>query len=288
MRPPAWPRVVAAWMIRLFTLLAGRATAIVSVVAFRAIDLRHGSRPGGLIVLDSAGLVVVQEQIVVRPVARFQEALRLQMPALRQAWQRDIAAVVSDEELVDELVDVSELPPQRGAMPNFSKVHAQRLEVFVHIGRLARQPQVERAQHADVLVVLLFDELEDDLLLGLDLQHFEHEAHKLGGLAIPAVRPADVSQLHPLVDQRLGCQPEAVLLPEQIGVDLRAQNLLDQILRIRAVHAQGERIGRVRHVARGARAPSPLADPKLSDYNLRIPVLHDDPWASPVAQAEAR
>ena len=71
-RPPAWPRVVAAWMIRLFTLLAGRATAIVSVVAFRAIDLRHGSRPGGLIVLDSAGLVVVQEQIVVRPVARFQ------------------------------------------------------------------------------------------------------------------------------------------------------------------------------------------------------------------------
>lgn len=51
-----------------------------------------------------------------------------------------------------------------------------------------------------ILVVLVLDELDDDVLLGLDLEHLHDEAHEGGGLAVAAEGAAEVVELHGLVD----------------------------------------------------------------------------------------
>lgn len=63
------------------------------------------------------------------------------------------------------------------------------------------------------LVVVVFDELDDNLLLRLNLQHLQDETQELGGLLVASKRAAQVCKRHRLIDQSLRSQPEAVLLP---------------------------------------------------------------------------
>lgn len=51
-----------------------------------------------------------------------------------------------------------------------------------------------------VLVVVVLDEFDNDVLLGLDLEHLHDKAHERGGLAVSAEGAADVVELHRLVD----------------------------------------------------------------------------------------
>ena len=51
------------------------------------------------------------------------------------------------------------------------------------------------------------------------------------------------------------CETEALLLPVCVLVDLRAQNLLHEVLRIGAVHAPRCRVGAIRHGSSHSSAP---------------------------------
>ena len=131
-----------------------------------------------------------------------------------------------------ELVHVAhlELSLRRG-VAYFPVVVKQRLEVLVHLERLPGEAQVKRAQAPHVLVVLVPDELHDDLALGLDLEHLQREAQEVTRPVNPAVDAPERSQVRREVHQRLGGNPEALLLPVRHVVDLRPRDLLHQVLR---------------------------------------------------------
>lgn len=57
----------------------------------------------------------------------------------------------------------------------------------------------------DSLEILVFDELNDDVFLWLDLQHLQREAEEGSGLDVPAVNASNKLQLHGFVDNQLGC-----------------------------------------------------------------------------------
>lgn len=108
-----------------------------------------------------------------------------------------------------------------------------------------------------LLVVLVLDKLDDDVLLGLDLEHLQDETHERGWLPVPAVGASEVVELHSLVDEGLCREPETLLLPVRILVNLRAEDLLHQILRVRPVDALRRRVRTVRHHTPAAETPSP-------------------------------
>jgi hypothetical protein len=140
------------------------------------------------------------------------------------------------------------------------------LEVLVDVGDGGGEAEVEGAEDAYVLVVLVLDELDDDVLVGLDLEHLEDEAEEGGGLARAAEGAAEVVELHGLVDERLGGEAEALLLPVGVLVDLRPHDLLHKVLRVRPVHVPRQRVRAVRH-ARSLLSSPLLAPPRLSYSN---------------------
>ena len=75
----------------------------------------------------------------------------------------------------------------------------KRLQIFVAVNGGAGESKVVGAQRAHILEVLVLDELDDDVLLGLDLEHLEHEAEEGSRLYVSAVNSANVSQLHGLL-----------------------------------------------------------------------------------------
>lgn len=98
-----------------------------------------------------------------------------------------------------------------------------------------------------ILVVFVFDELNDDLLFGLDLEHFDDQTEERSGLPVAAEGAAEVVDLHGLVDERLRREAEALLLPIGVLVDLPPHDLLHQILRVRPPYALRRRVRTVRH-----------------------------------------
>ena len=88
----------------------------------------------------------------------------------------------------------------------------------------------------NALVVLVLNELLDDLVLWLNLEHLEDQAEELRRAPIAAVRASHALEVDRLVDDRLGVEREAVLLPVQRVVDLHAHDLVDEVLGVRAVH----------------------------------------------------
>lgn len=93
-----------------------------------------------------------------------------------------------------------------------------------------------RTKDADVFEVVILDVLDYDVLLRLQLQQLECEAHELARLAGAAEGAAAGPQVHCLIDERLRCQPKAVLLPVLAVVDLATYDVLHQVLRGRAQH----------------------------------------------------
>lgn len=82
---------------------------------------------------------------------------------------------------------------------------------------------------------MVLDELDDeDVHLGMDLEHLHEEADERGGIAAAA----GVVELRGLVDEGLGSavRPNICPLPLPVGVlvDIRPEDLLQQVLRVRA------------------------------------------------------
>lgn len=78
--------------------------------------------------------------------------------------QRDVAPDLLREQLVDKLVHALQRPAGDGAPRQLAVVRVQRLQVAVDIHGAAGKAQVESAEGAQVFVVLLLDEFDDDLL----------------------------------------------------------------------------------------------------------------------------
>jgi hypothetical protein len=117
----------------------------------------------------------------------------------------------------------------------------------IAIGKIHKQGKVVISRYGDSLVVLIQDELDDDLLLGLELEHLQDEAHELARLVEPPVHATIVRQRDRLVDQSLRREAEAVLLPVLAPVDLLPQDLLDEVLRVGPMDRPGQRVRPVRH-----------------------------------------
>ena len=69
---------------------------------------------------------------------------------------------------------------------------------------LNKTPKKSHDSSSSSLIVFVLDELYHDLLLRLDLQHLQREAHEGSGFAVPSERAAKVIQLHGLIHQRFG------------------------------------------------------------------------------------
>lgn len=81
----------------------------------------------------------------------------------------------------------------------------------------------------NALVVLVLNELDDDFLLRLNLQHLQHEAQKLRRLLISPVSAPQVSQHHGLVHKSLRRETEAVLLPVPGPKATKRQTILEML-----------------------------------------------------------
>ena len=57
-----------------------------------------------------------------------------------------------------------------------------------------------------LLVVRVLDELDDDVLAWLDLQHLEDQAEERGRLDVPTKDSTHMVKVHRLVNQQLGCE----------------------------------------------------------------------------------
>lgn len=137
------------------------------------------------------------------------------------------------EQFINEFIHVHQFKfPISVLTFDFSIVVIQWFQVLVAVNGSARQPHVQRTKHSDILEVLVFYELHDDVLFGLDLQHLQRQAQERRGLNVPAIDAPHVLQLHGLVHHQLGRQAEALLLPVLRLVDTGAEDLLHQVLRV--------------------------------------------------------
>lgn len=110
-----------------------------------------------------------------------------------------------------------------------------------------KEKKKENEKASFLLVVIVFNEFDDNVFLGLNLEHFHDEAHERSGFSIATVSATDMVELHGLVNQRLRRQPETLLLPVGVLVYLGANYLLHQVLWVRSPYALGSRVCTVRH-----------------------------------------
>ena len=75
--------------------------------------------------------------------------------------------------------------------PDLPIVVEQRLEVLVAVQGGARQPQVVGTECTNILEVLVLDELNNDVLFWLDLQHLQNKTEERSGFYVPSKDPSD-------------------------------------------------------------------------------------------------
>jgi len=151
---------------------------LVLVLFFRRVGL-------GFIVVVGLDLVQIDLQ---RADSRLEFIQLLENVPLLKTRQTDIANALGMQQLIDELVDVNELI--LGALVHalhLAIVDVQRLQVLVNVLSRARESHVECAESANVLEVLVTDELDYDVFLWLDLKHLQDEAEKRRWLHVAAV-----------------------------------------------------------------------------------------------------
>ena len=156
----------------------------------------------------------------------------LEYVSLLHSGQHDFTVAVISQQMVNHFIDmnltklatsVSEVDP--------SIVSVERFKDHVDVARLlADHSQVEHAQQSNVLVISVLDELEDDFLLRLNLQHLQEQAEKLGRPAVAAVRAPNVLEIHRFIEDRLSCQGETVLFRVRVVVNLLSCDFVDQKL----------------------------------------------------------
>lgn len=91
-------------------------------------------------------------------------------------------------------------------------------------------------QRMNVLVILVLNELLDDLMFWLNLQHLQYQAQELRRAPVATKSAANTLQIDSLVDHRLSVEGKTVLLPVERVVDFHAHDFVDEILGIGAVH----------------------------------------------------
>ena len=89
------------------------------------------------------------------------------------------------QERVNEFVHVGELKVAVPLLrPDLPIVVEQRLKVLVAVQGSASQPQVVGTKCTDILEVLVLDELDNDVLFRLDLQHLENKTKERSGFDV--------------------------------------------------------------------------------------------------------
>lgn len=131
-----------------------------------------------------------------------QDLILLQNVTFLHSGQHNFAKAFLSEQFIYDFVHVNRrelatgLPEVELAVVSIERLK-HRVDIF---GLLTHHPEVDYAQQSDVLVVLVFDELENDLFLWLNLEHFEEEAKKLGGPTITPVSAPYILDLNCFVD----------------------------------------------------------------------------------------
>lgn len=97
------------------------------------------------------------------------------------------------------------------------------------------------------LVIFIFDEFDDDFFVRLNLEHLHNQTHKRSRFTAAAKGTTDMVEFHSFVDQSLRRKTKALLLPVGILVNLRTDNFLHQVLRIRSPYALRRGIRPVSH-----------------------------------------
>lgn len=67
------------------------------------------------------------------------------------------------------------------------------------------EPVCVPVSHLNSLEILIFDELNDDVFLWLNLQHLQCEAEEGSGLDVPTKNSSNKFQLHGFVNNQLSC-----------------------------------------------------------------------------------
>lgn len=101
------------------------------------------------------------------------------------AGKGDITRVITCKKQINHFIHMSQrVFSIRQLLTELPVIIIERLKVLVHVRHCSRQPQVESPQNADILVILVLDEFDDYLLLGLYLEHLHDEANERCGLAV--------------------------------------------------------------------------------------------------------
>jgi hypothetical protein len=129
--------------------------------------------------------------------------------------QDDVANPLFREQFIDKLIHVNQFKPAITLHSfQFAEILQQRFQVLVTIHRGPDQPHVDGTQASQVLEVLtIFNVLDHHLLVRLDLQHLEHQAHERSRVNLCTVHSPKVRQLASWVKQCPGIQSKALLLP---------------------------------------------------------------------------
>lgn len=152
--------------------------------------------------------------------------------SLLHSGQHDFTVAVISQQMVNHFIDMN-LTKLAASVPKVdpSIVSVERFKDHIDVARLlADHSQVEHAKQSNVLVISVLDELEDDFLFWLNLQHLQEQTEKLGRPAVASVRAPNVLEIHRFVEDRLGCQGETVLFRVRVVVDFLSCDFVDQKL----------------------------------------------------------
>lgn len=160
--------------------------------------------------LLGAHLNVLIEIIVEQRDFRIQVAGLFEHLSFLYARQNHIADSLLAQQLVDKLVHVNDFVLAHSILTSqLAVVVVERLKIFVAIARWCGEAQIECAECTHIFELFIANELDDDVLLGLNLQELEDEADERRWLDVAAVDAANEAQFHRFVDHQLGGEGEA-------------------------------------------------------------------------------
>ncbi|KAG6878763.1 hypothetical protein C0993_008062 [Termitomyces sp. T159_Od127] len=193
----------------------------------RREDIGVRGRPAPAAPWFAAGVALCLHRIEQAAFAGPEVAVFFEDLAFWQAGQDDVADSLLGEEGVDVLVH--EHGHTCVACTEFAVVFEHGLQELVDLDCGERQADVERGESAeisdnveqaasvkrhDLLELFSTEVLDEDLLLGLDLEELEDEAYEGRG-ALVGVDAADVGDLDGLVDEALGCRGFILVSPHR-------------------------------------------------------------------------
>jgi len=117
-------------------------------------------------------------------------------------WQHHIKGIVGGQQFIDKFVNISDVDGIGRSFSNLAVVVVEGFQVLEYFHRLSCEAEVKSTQQTHITVVLIFDELNNNFFVRLDLEQLEDQAHKWCGLLVSSVGSAKVFKLHGFVHQR--------------------------------------------------------------------------------------